>query len=304
MGNEVYYRRKAAHKCVNCGAPLPNEETRLSCAACREVKAEKQKTLYDVRRERKLCTRCGKRPALPGTQVCEECREKVMVAVKRRRWAGVAFGILLSFAMANNTHAAEIDIRSDAVEITEGPESAVYVAGAVDGFTPCEDVNLSPGLQEYLWNACAARWEDPEELYKFMLGLIDAESEFKPTAYHKNKNGSTDRGLCQTNSCHLKALKAAGIIQSKESLYDPYTSIDACMWELDKKLNEYGVTERLYYFYNTGSEKGSSNANSRRMVEKWKFWNAVIEAQKARDKTINSIYDPYGVPWFQREVDE
>ena len=40
------------------------------------------------------------------------------------------------------------------------------------------------------------------------------------------------------------------------------------------------------------------------MVEKWKFWNAVIEAQKARDELISGIYDPYGVPWFQREVDE
>lgn len=127
MGNEVYYRRKAAHKCVNCGAPLPNEETRLCCYACREVKAEKQKTRYDARRERKLCTRCGKRPALPGTQVCAECREKVMVAVKRRRWAGIAFGLCLAIATANNVNAAEIDIRSEAVEIAEGPESAVEV---------------------------------------------------------------------------------------------------------------------------------------------------------------------------------
>lgn len=183
----------------------------------------------------------------------------------------IAAVLLTVTAIANDG----IEIQPEYIEITEGPESAVYVADTNDCPYSTE-VPLSEDLQGFLWERCGEVSEQQKELYVFMLGLIDAESEFTASAYHKNGNGSTDRGLCQTNSCWIKDLKKGKLIVSKEDLYDPYTSINCCLWELQHKLESYGITERLYYWYNTGKEKGSSNDNSRRMKGLWDKWKEVF----------------------------
>lgn len=203
----------------------------------------------------------------------KEVKELIVAAFCAGLLVGIALIMLALVFIRNVAYAAEVT--PTFVEITEGPESAVYVADTNDCPYSTE-VPLSEELQGFLWERCGDVSEQQKELYVFMLGLIDAESEFTPTAYHKNGNGSTDRGLCQTNSCWLKDLKNGNLIESKEDLYDPYTSINCCLWELQHKLESYGITERLYYWYNTGSEKGSSNRNSRRMVGKWEKWKGVI----------------------------
>lgn len=205
--------------------------------------------------------------------------------------AGVLVGIALIMVIlmfirnVTEVHAAELPAPAEYIEITDGPESAVEVIE--DDFIPSDMVPLSADVQRYLFSKCRAATDDPE-FYAFMLGLIDKESEFKSTAYHENRNGTADRGLCQTNSCHLGDLKRAGIIGTKSDLYDPYISIDAAMWELGKKLGEYGVSERLYYWYNTGKQSGSSNKNSRAMIQLWDKWRTVLKASEARDRAIET----------------
>lgn len=216
----------------------------------------------------------------------DEFRDLLILSFATGVLVGVAAIMLILVFVRNITEAqaAEIEVTPEYIEIKEGPESAVEV---LPEFIPSDMVPLSADLQKYLFKKCREATDDPE-FYAFMLGLIDKESEFKPTAYHENRNGTADRGMCQTNSCHIGDLKRAGIISSKTDLYDPYISIDACLWELEKKLGEYGVTERLYYWYNTGKTRGDSNQNSRVMVELWEKWRTTLKASAARDKSIQT----------------
>lgn len=156
------------------------------------------------------------------------------------------------------------------IDITEGPETAIYIPDCEDD-TPYNDaVPLSDELQHYLWEKCKAVIpEKTAEMYVFMLGLIDAESTFNPRA--KSKTG--DYGLCQTNKKYVYPdVKKAFGLNDITDCYDPYISINCCFWELLHKLDSYGISERLYYYYNTGKTSGSSNANSRRMVGLWNKW--------------------------------
>lgn len=194
-------------------------------------------------------------------------------SVKFMIFIASAFTFLIIVAvmcLAISSHAAEIKY----IDITEGPETAdIYIPDCDDDCPYSDDVPLPDAVQYYLWEKCKnVIPEQAVEMYVFMIGLIDAESEFTATAIHHNGNGSTDKGLCQTNSCHWKDLKRHGYIETSDDLNDMCTSIDCCFWELLHKLYDYGICERLYYYYNTGSTKGSSNKNSRRMVGLWNKW--------------------------------
>ena len=134
-------------------------------------------------------------------------------------------------------------------------------------------VPLEADLQKYIWQKCKAATSDYKNLYSFMIGLIDAESEFNPRAVSKTH----DYGLTQTNRKYVypDVKKVFGLTDITDC-FNPYISVDCCFWELSKKLNSYGVSERLYYYYNTGNTSGSSNKNSRRMVGKWQKWDGII----------------------------
>lgn len=170
------------------------------------------------------------------------------------------------------------DPQKDALVIQEGPpinriSEALDEADAADDCPYNDAVPLDRNLQKYIWDKCKAATEDYKNFYSFMIGLIDAESEFYPRAVSK----TNDYGLCQTNrySVYPDVKKVFGLTDITDC-FDPYISIDCCFWELLHKLDSYGVSERLYYYYNTGNTKGSSNKNSRRMVGKWEKWDSVI----------------------------
>jgi soluble lytic murein transglycosylase-like protein len=166
----------------------------------------------------------------------------------------------------------------DAIDITEPPpinniSNALNALDALDDTPYNAQVPLSNDLQRYIWDKCKAATGDYKNMYVFILGLIDAESEFNPRAVSKTH----DYGLTQTNRKYVypDVKKVFGLTDITDC-FDPYVSVDCCFWELSKKLNSYGVTERLYYYYNTGNTKGSSNANSRRMLGKWQKWESII----------------------------
>lgn len=160
--------------------------------------------------------------------------------------------------------------QSNAPNALETLESSVEL---VDDCPYNDAVPMAKELQSYLWEQCKERTASPRELYVFMLGLIDQESDFNPRA----KSRTNDYGLCQTNKkwVYPDVKKAFGL-KDITDCYDPQISIDCCFWELDQKLAAYGISERLYYWYNTGRTSGSSNANSRAMVKEWQKWKGII----------------------------
>lgn len=160
--------------------------------------------------------------------------------------------------------------QSNTPNALETLESAVTV---VDDCPYNDSVPLSKPVQAYLWQKCKDMSSEYKTLYTFVLGLIDQESDFNQYA----KSRTNDYGLCQTNKkwVYPDVKKVFGLTDITDC-YDPYVSIDCCFWELSQKLDTYGITERLYYWYNTGRKTGSSNANSRAMVKQWQHWESVI----------------------------
>ena len=156
--------------------------------------------------------------------------------------------------------------------ISDGPADLPYVPDT-DDCPYNEKVPLSFEIQGYLWEKCKLATDDYKKLYTFMLGLIDQESEFKFTAV----SSTGDYGMCQTNKkwVYPDVKKHFGLTDITDC-FDPYISIDCCFWELLHKLDNYGVSERLYYYYNTGNTSGSSNENSRAMKKKWDKWEGEI----------------------------
>lgn len=165
-----------------------------------------------------------------------------------------------------------------AVEIDEAPpisevSRSLDAMDASDDTPYCAEIPLNMALQRYIWEKCKASTADYKNLYAFMIGLIDQESEFNPRAVSR----TNDYGLTQTNKRWVfPDVKRAFGLSDITDCFDPYVSIDCCFWELSKKLDSYGVSERLYYYYNTGSTSGSSNKNSRSMVKKWQKWSSII----------------------------
>ncbi|KAB0577330.1 transglycosylase-like protein with SLT domain [Fusobacterium naviforme] len=168
--------------------------------------------------------------------------------------------------------------QKDAIEIPEGPpidliSEALDAADALDDCPYNDAVPLDRDLQKYIWEKCKGATPDYKNLYSFIIGLIDQESTFNPRAVSK----TNDYGLCQTNKKWVfPDVKKEFGLSDITDCFDPYISVDCCFYELTKKLDSYGVSERLYYYYNTGKTSGSYNSNSRKMVKKWQKWDAVI----------------------------
>jgi soluble lytic murein transglycosylase-like protein len=66
------------------------------------------------------------------------------------------------------------------------------------------------------------------------------ESHNRPSAVHKNANGSTDYGVMQINSVHLPVLAQYGISQG--TLMEPCKNVYIAAWHLRQKMNKYGNT--------------------------------------------------------------
>lgn len=144
-----------------------------------------------------------------------------------------------------------------------------YISLPLFGFSPLE-LPISEDVQKHLYAVCRESGID----YAFALATIAHESSFNENATHHNSNGTTDRGLCQVNSCWVKDLKELGYITCAEDLYNPYKCIDCGMWVLKSCVDELGNTESAYYAYNTGRYKSGSNCNSRQV---WEYKQAFAE---------------------------
>lgn len=160
------------------------------------------------------------------------------------------------------------------VTSTDGTE--IYVPDSDDDCPVSSAVPLDVEVQEYIWNHCKKVTGDYKNYYAFILGAIQLESEFKRTAIHHNKNGTTDRGLMQINSCNIKSCKKAGLITCTDDLWDIYKNIDCGFHEMNEYVKKFGVCESAYFAYNTGRTSGGSNKNSRVVMNNMAHWNAVL----------------------------
>lgn len=166
------------------------------------------------------------------------------------------------------------DPKGGSVTAENGDE--IYVPDSDDDCPVSSAVPLDVEVQEYIWNHCKRVTGDYKNYYAFILGAIQLESEFKRTAIHHNKNGTTDRGLMQINSCNIKSCKNAGLISCTDDLWDIYKNIDCGFHEMNDYVRKFGVCESAYYAYNTGRTSGGSNKNSRIVMNNMARWNAIL----------------------------
>lgn len=160
--------------------------------------------------------------------------------------------------------------------VTSADGTDIYVPDSDDDCPVSSAVPLDVEVQEYIWNHCKRVTGDYKNYYAFILGAIQLESEFKRTAIHHNKNGTTDRGLMQINSCNIKSCKNAGLISCTDDLWNIYKNIDCGFHEMNDYVRKFGVCESAYYAYNTGRTSGGSNKNSRVVMDNMARWNAIL----------------------------
>lgn len=180
----------------------------------------------------------------------------------------VALSVMFGIAFGTLQARAEIKPATETVADNSNPAAR---------FRYSEEIPLSPAIQEYIWNKCVEATDDYENYYLFMLGAIELESSFNEDAVGHNKNGSTDRGLCQINSSRISEMKNLGLIDCTGDLFNIYKNIDCGFELMNRYVEKFGVTESAYYAYNTGREKEGSNKNSRRVMKNMSKWKEVLE---------------------------
>lgn len=201
--------------------------------------------------------------------------------MKRIKAVILATAMVMGFAFEATAEPGQIVIGA-------APGEAVTVAQqtqeAEDGFKESiylTDLGLTPAQQRRFWEHAKAHGADAAQtrkIYIFYVATAWSESNFRSRATHKNNNGSTDGGIMQVNSCNVKKLVKAGVIESSRDLHDQLKGIDAGCYLADECIRKYGVTENAYFHYNAGlNAKGKSNANSRRMWQEFQDFCKVLE---------------------------
>lgn len=95
---------------------------------------------------------------------------------------------------------------------------------------PKYNVPLSDSLYKYTYDLC----QEKGIKFEIMLGLMWQESGFNERAVNKNKNKSSDSGLCQLNST-LRSYHAsrAGVSLKKFDAFNSYMNVSAAMGHLE-----------------------------------------------------------------------
>lgn len=116
----------------------------------------------------------------------------------------------------------------------------------VETFIPL-DVKLSVELQEHVFNVS----QDYDVPFTVLMALAFRESSYRTDVVAYNKNGTTDSGLMQINSCNWDWLYAdLGL----DVVNSPYDNIEAAAYILSEFCNQYTLEEAL-----TAYNMGESN---------------------------------------------
>lgn len=105
-------------------------------------------------------------------------------------------------------------------------------------FIPDPDIPLAADLQQLVHTECAAA---PEELTPdIVFAIIAHESNYQADAVGHNRNGTTDAGLGQINSCNWEWLAAEGI-----DIHTPEGNIKAIVRILSLHMEDYPLEQAL-----------------------------------------------------------
>ncbi len=118
------------------------------------------------------------------------------------------------------------------------------------------------------------------------------ESHNRPSAVHKNANGSTDYGVMQINSVHLPVLAQYGI--SRRTLMQPCKNVYIAAWHLRRQMNKYGNTWTAVGAYHSETP-ALRDEYARQIVAILRQWNLMPpEKSRARasstDRRANMLY--------------
>ena len=72
----AYKARRDAHKCVSCGASLPEGDTRCMCEECRQRNREFYREYRELLTKLHRCPHCGKPVDDKDYKLCSACRKK------------------------------------------------------------------------------------------------------------------------------------------------------------------------------------------------------------------------------------
>ena len=129
---------------------------------------------------------------------------------------------------------------------------------------------------------CADKYDIPLSL---AFALANAESSFNPTAFHRNSNGSIDRGLFQLNDTSFPKL-------SESDFYDPRISAYYGMSHLRFCLNTAGNEIAALAMYNAGTNKvknGNTPQHTLNYISKIENYRKSLEESFAID--VLAFYD-------------
>ena len=108
------------------------------------------------------------------------------------------------------------------------------------------------------------------------------ESGYRPTAFHRNQDGSYDIGFMQINSSLLPWLKSKGI--SEHALYDTCTNIWVGTYILATFQQKYGNTWRAVGAYGAGSRRDHERARQTYASMIYKtYMHIMVKQQRHRE---------------------
>lgn len=84
---------------------------------------------------------------------------------------------------------------------------------------------------------------------RILRGIAVTESHDNPHAINRNKNGSTDYGIMQVNSIHLRELKKYGV--HRADLMNACKNINVGAWLYRQKVNKYGSSWKAVGAYHS-----------------------------------------------------
>ncbi|HHC0467380.1 TPA: SPI-1 type III secretion system invasion protein IagB, partial [Salmonella enterica] len=108
------------------------------------------------------------------------------------------------------------------------------------------------------------------------------ESAMKPGAIGYNRDGSTDLGLMQINSFHMKRLKKMGISE-KQLLQDPCISVIVGASILSDMMKIYGYSWEAVGAYNAGTSPKRSDIRKRYAKKIWENYRK-LKGMSAEEK--------------------
>jgi len=123
------------------------------------------------------------------------------------------------------------------------------------------------------WTACPVQadcFDDASQYQHVNPQVLRAiawqESHSRADTVHRNSNGSTDYGIMQINSIHMRLLSNYGI--SPERLMDPCVNIYVAAWHLRSKIQKYGNTWDAVgaYHSETPSERDKYKSSIMRII--------------------------------------